>query len=125
VNVAVMGGVKPKNVAKVDRKTYKKDKNATSKAKQVVGKKPHHIQIKVGGDINGRSDGKNAWNEVVRTLIPWILNVNVIDWEHHEPTSLEKLRATINRQFEYVDNELYVVGFRNVVKRWLKYRTES
>jgi hypothetical protein len=112
-------------VSKANRRTYKKDKNAASKARQVVGKKPHHIQIKAGGDINGRSDGKNVWDEVVRTLILWILYVNVIDWEHHEPISLEKLRATLDRQFEYANNELFVVGFRNVVKRWLKHRTVS
>ncbi len=53
---------------------------------------------------------------MVRTLNPWILDVSVIDWEHHEPTSLEKLRATLDR---YVDDELFVVGFKNVVKRWL------
>ncbi len=57
---------------------------------------------------------------MVRTLIPWILDVSVIDWEHHESASLEKLKATLDKQFEDVDNELFMVGFRNVVKRWLK-----
>jgi hypothetical protein len=57
---------------------------------------------------------------VVRTLIPWILDVSVIDWEHHEFASFEKLKATLNKLFEDVDNELSMVGFRNVVKRWLK-----
>jgi hypothetical protein len=38
-----MGGLKPKSVAKADRRTYKKEKDAISKARQVVGKKPHHI----------------------------------------------------------------------------------
>jgi hypothetical protein len=56
----------------------------------------------------------------LRTLIPWILDVSVIDWECHESKSLEKLKATLHRQFEDVDNELSIVGFRNVVKRWLK-----
>ncbi len=42
------------------------------------------------------------------------------EWEHHEPSSLEKLKVVLDRQFEYLDNELFVVGFRNVVKRWLK-----
>ncbi len=26
----------------------------------------------------------------------------------------------LDKEFEYVDNELSVVGFKNVVKRWLK-----
>jgi hypothetical protein len=70
--------------------------------------------------VDGRFDGKNAWDEVVRTLIPHILDVNVIKWERREPTSLEKLRAALDRQFEYVNNEFSMVGFKNMVKRWLK-----
>jgi hypothetical protein len=38
-----VGGVKPNSVVKADRRTYKKEKYAISKARQVVGKKPHHI----------------------------------------------------------------------------------
>jgi hypothetical protein len=30
------------------------------------------------------------------------------------------LRAILDKEFEYVDNELSMVGFKNVVKRWLK-----
>jgi hypothetical protein len=30
------------------------------------------------------------------------------------------LRAGLDKEFEYVDNELSMVGFMNVVKRWLK-----
>jgi len=56
----------------------------------------------------------------VKTLIPLILDVSVINWECHKPASLKKLRAALDRQFEYVDNELSMVGFKNVVKRWLK-----
>ncbi len=26
----------------------------------------------------------------------------------------------LDKEFEYLDNELFVVGFKNVVKRWLK-----
>jgi hypothetical protein len=30
------------------------------------------------------------------------------------------LKASLDKEFEYVDNELSRIGFRNVVKRWLK-----
>ncbi len=73
-----------------------------------------------GRDINGGYDGKNAWDEMVRTLIPRILDINVMEWEGHKLESLDKLRAGLDKEFEYVDNELSMVGFRNVVKRWLK-----
>ncbi len=56
----------------------------------------------------------------MRTLIPWILDINVVIWEGHEPLSLDKLRATLDKEIEYMGNELSTVGFKNVVKRWLK-----
>jgi hypothetical protein len=74
----------------------------------------------VGGDVDRWCVGKNAWDEAVRTLIPKILDISVLHWEGHEPSSLDKLRVTLNTEFEHVDNELSIVGFKNVVKRWLK-----
>jgi len=45
----------------------------------------------VGGDIVGCCDGKNIWDEAVKTLIPQILDASVLSWEGHTPNSLEKL----------------------------------
>jgi hypothetical protein len=56
----------------------------------------------------------------VRTLIPKILDINVLQCEGHEPSSSDKFRVTLSREFEYVENDLSIVGFKNVVKRWLK-----
>ncbi len=56
----------------------------------------------------------------MRTLIPKVLGIRVLQWEGREPSSLDKLKATLNKEFEYVDNELFVVEFKNIVKRWLK-----
>jgi hypothetical protein len=56
----------------------------------------------------------------VRTLIPCILDINVVSWEDHHPNSIKKLRLALDKEFEYVDNKLSTVGFKNVVKRWLK-----
>jgi hypothetical protein len=54
------------------------------------------------------------------SLIPKILDINVLQWEGHETSSLDKLKVTLNREFENVENELCIVGFKNLVKRWLK-----
>jgi hypothetical protein len=74
----------------------------------------------VGGDINGRYDGKNAWDEAVRTLIAQILDFNVLSWGGHVLDSLKKLRVVLDKEFEYEYNEISIVGFKNMVKRWLK-----
>jgi len=56
----------------------------------------------------------------VRTLIPKILVISVLQWEGHEPSSLNKLKVVLDKEFEYVNDELTIVKFKNVVKRWLK-----
>jgi hypothetical protein len=43
-----------------------------------------------------------------------------VEWEGHSHESLEKLKVGLDKEFEYVDNEFCVVGFKNVVKRSLK-----
>lgn len=97
-----------------------KDNDSISDVWQVANEKPHKIKIKVGGDIYACCDGKNVWDEAMKTLIPQILDVNVLSWEGHALNSLKKLRATLDKEFEYDDNELSIVRFKNVVKRWLK-----
>jgi hypothetical protein len=56
----------------------------------------------------------------VRTLIPKILDISVLQWEGHEPSSLNKLKVFLDKEFECINNELTIVKFKNVVKRWLK-----
>jgi len=56
----------------------------------------------------------------MKTLISWILDINVFTWEGHSIDSLQKLRAPLDKEFDYVDNELSTMGFKNVVKRWFK-----
>jgi len=85
-----------------------------------LAKNPHKIWVRLEGDINGGCDGENACDEIVRTLIPQILDIHVMEWEGHKLESLDKLRASLNKEFEYVDDELSMAGFRNVVKRLLK-----
>jgi hypothetical protein len=41
--VIVVDGVKPKSVARADQRTNKKEKDVIFEARQVVGKKPHHM----------------------------------------------------------------------------------
>jgi hypothetical protein len=48
------------------------------------------------------------------------LDISVLQWEGHEPSSLSKLRVALDREFEYVNNELSIVEFKNVVKKCLK-----
>ncbi len=48
-----------------------------------------------------------------------------MEWKGHNIESLEKLKVALDSEFEYVDHESSMVGFGNVVKRWLKTKRTS
>ncbi len=97
-----------------------KESDAAIGVRQTMVKKPHKICIKAGGDVDECCEGKNVEDEVMKTLIPWILDIIVVEWKGHTLESIEKLKATLEKEFEYEDNELSTIGFKNMVKIWLK-----
>ncbi len=52
--------MKPKSVARAILRIMKKEHDATTGARQAIGKKLHKILIKARGDVNGCYEGKNA-----------------------------------------------------------------
>jgi hypothetical protein len=48
------------------------------------------------------------------------LLISVMEWEGHQFEYIKKLRATLDKEFEYVDNEFSTIGFKSMVKRLLK-----
>jgi hypothetical protein len=59
------------------------------------------------------------------TLVPWILSISVVEWEGHNPESIEKLRAILDKEFEYEYNELSTSGYyekcgKKMVEDWVK-----
>jgi hypothetical protein len=82
--------------------------------------KPQQVRVIAGGDIDTSSEGKNAWDSAVRTFVPRLLDISVVNWEGHTAESLKKLRDALDSEFEYVDHPLSMLGFRNAIKRYLK-----
>jgi hypothetical protein len=48
------------------------------------------------------------------------LPINVVEWEGHELESIKKLKETLEKKIEYVDNESFTIRLKNTVKRSLK-----
>ena len=85
-----------------------------------VGKKPHQVRVKSIDDIDGAYDSKNVWDNAVKMFVPRILDINVIEWEHHKTELVNKLRKALHLEFEFVGGELSRQGFCNAIKRFLK-----
>ena len=84
------------------------------------GQKPNTLRVKAGGGIDGGCEGKNAFDEALRSLVPRILDVSVLTWKLQNPGSVAKLRSALNNEFEHLDHNLSDVGFKNAVKRQMK-----
>ena len=76
--------------------------------------------MKPSGGIDGGCEGKNAFDEALRNLVPRILDVSCLTWKMQNPASVDKLRAALDNEFEYLDHPLSNVDFRNAVKKQIK-----
>ena len=89
-------------------------------ARRAVGKKPQKVRVKAGGGIDGGCEGKNEFDEMLRSLVPRILDVSCVLWKDQSPSSIETLKGALDKEFEYVGNPLSDKGFKNAVKRQMK-----
>ena len=91
-----------------------------SRDRKKAGTKPHSISVQADGEIDGGCAGKNAWDRSVRVYVPKILDMSVIDWEKQRPEAVDKLRDALDKDFEYLNYDLSMIGFRNAIKKYLK-----
>jgi len=78
------------------------------------------VHVNAKGEIDTACLGKNAWDQFMRAFAPLILDLSVVEWAKHRQQTLQKLRASLDAEFEYVGNPLSDRGFRQAVKRYLK-----
>ena len=111
---------KSESEARAARRAIRKEMEERVDARRHQGQKPHRVRVKAGGGIDGGCEGKNEWDEALRTLVPRILDVSCVHWKDQPPHSVGKLRSALDAEFEYVGNPLSEKGFKNAVKRQMK-----
>jgi hypothetical protein len=74
-------GPRHDNVARASWRHKRKEYDVTAASRTTSGHKPNTLRIKEGGDIDGGCSGKNAWDDAVKSLVPLILDLSVIEWE--------------------------------------------
>jgi hypothetical protein len=75
-----------------------------------MGYKPNQLDVKSGGYVDQGSARENAWDDAIRSLVPRLLDMSVIEWEGHRPELLEKLREALDLEFEYIGCPLSMCG---------------
>jgi hypothetical protein len=112
--------VSPDSAARVDRRQKRREYDTMAASRTSMGCKPNQLDVKPGGYIDQASPAKSAWDDAIRSLVPRMLDMSVIDWEGQRPEALEKLRDALDRDFEYLGCPLSMRGFRDAVKRFMK-----
>ena len=112
--------VRPESDARAARRAARKEVETSVNLRRSGGHKPYALRVKPSGGIDGGCEGKNAFDEALRSMVPRILDVSCLTWKMQNPASVEKLRAALDSEFEYLDHPLSNVGFKNAVKRQMK-----
>ena len=112
--------LKSESEARAARRAHRKEVEEAMDARRAAGQKPQRVRVKAGGGIDGGCEGKNEFDECLRSLVPRILDVSCVTWKEQTPSSIERLRAALDKEFEYVGNPLSDRGFKNAVKRQMK-----
>ena len=104
--------VRPESEGRATRRAARKEVESNAKLRRLGGQKAHILRVKAGGGIDGGCEGKNAFDEALRSLVPRILDVSILKWKMQNPTCVEKLRAALDSEFEYLDHPLSNLGFK-------------
>jgi hypothetical protein len=102
------------------RRVIRKEMEERVDAKCNQGQKPHRVRVKAGGGIDGGCEGKNEFDEALKSLVPRILDVSCVKWKYQPPNNVGKMKNAIDNEFEYVGSHLSEKGLKNAVKRQMK-----
>ena len=79
---------------RLSQRKRRKRRNAYEKKSRqwaAAGAKPNRVYVLPGGEVDGGSEGKNAWDESIRELVPKIMDMSVVEWSKHPPHRVKKL----------------------------------
>ncbi len=78
------------------------------------------VEVSVRGRIDGACDGKNAWDDFIRSRAPHILDVFILHVKEQNSTDMAELRAKMDALFEYLHNPVCQKGFEDSIRQFLK-----
>jgi hypothetical protein len=85
------------------------------------GLPPHKVEVTKHGKIDGSCNGKNEWDNAMWGLAPRILNMAIVKASEQNPVDVAEFRSQLDNLFEYIHHELSARGFRDCVRRFMKF----
>ena len=112
--------VKEDSVKRKVRRTCKREADQEARRRVEMGLKPYEVQVRPSGIIDSGCQGHLKWQEYVRDLTPRMLDMSVIKYDEQEESSRDKLRETMFKKFEFLDNEVSDVSFDKMIRTWIR-----
>jgi hypothetical protein len=72
------------------------------------------------GKIDGACDGKNEWDNALRSLVPHCLNMAIVKVGDQSLVDMSELNGQLDDLFEYLNHELSARNFKDCIRRFMK-----
>jgi hypothetical protein len=83
----------PKLEARVHKWATKKVYDSKVDERLFRGMKPHEVKVIPRGRIDGDCEGKNAWDDILRSMAPRELDVSIVHVKDRNPTDMATFRT--------------------------------
>jgi hypothetical protein len=78
--------------------------------------KAHEVEVTLGGRIDGACEGENAWDDILKSMAPYELDVSIVHVKDQNPIDMATLRTQMDTIFEYKNNPLCQKGFEDAIR---------
>jgi hypothetical protein len=82
--------------------------------------KPHEVEVIPRGRIDGACGGKNAWDDILKSMGPCELDAFIVHVKDQNPIDLATIQAQMDTLFEYKNNPLCQKGFEDAIMQFLE-----
>jgi hypothetical protein len=82
--------------------------------------KPHEVEMTFRGRIDGACEGKNAWDDILKSMAPCELDVSIVHVKDQNPIDMATFQAQMDTLFEYKNNPLCRKGFEDAIRQFSK-----
>jgi hypothetical protein len=79
------------------------------------------MEVTKNGKIDGACDGKNIWYNKIQGFAPRHLNMAIVKVGDQNVVDTDELCRVMDTEFEYFQHELSDWGFRDCVRRFMKF----
>jgi hypothetical protein len=108
------------NVYKRVRRKAQKHIEEKTEQRIIKGGKPIVVATKKDGFVTSAFEGKEEWDDMIRTLSNQYLDYSIVDINRQCHVDIEKIRDELNKEFVWDEPPLSFSGLKNSLGSFMK-----